>query len=197
MPNPRRVVRMVDPESGEVTPPTREEMEAELDRAEAEARKWHRRCRELERDKDREATEDSLWPVAVELFGEWKLLLNHPRCEWQRERFELVRPFLRKHKHEMCRRAIAGYWFDAWLAPERRNGSRRRVDEWEYIFATPRNFEEGCNKAPAHWEALFLDEDTLKRYAAVPYDERKQPEAPAPTERAMPAQSLFGRAQAG
>jgi hypothetical protein len=124
------------------------------------------------------------------LFREWGILLGHRKCEWDRARFELVQPFLRKDGADMCRRAIAGYWFDAWLAPARRNGRRRRVDEWDYIFRDRANFEEGVNKAPANWEGLFADEATLAAYAGVPHGERKPPPPPPARELAPPG-SLF------
>ena len=167
-------------DNGEIAPacPACAELATELRKAQAESRSWHRRYENLRRDREREAAEHALWPTALALFKEWRILCHHERCGWDAQRFELVLPMLKRDGPDPCRQAIAGAWFDAWLTPPRRNGSRRRVDEWHKIFESRDRYEDFANRAPRNWRALFADERTLRRHAAMRHGQREVDAAP-------------------
>ncbi len=96
-------------------------------------------------------------------------MCNHPNSKWSPDRFWLIEPFLSSPRYApdleqrvvLCCRAIAGARHDAWTVT-RRNGSVKRMDEWERIFGAPDrwrktsssagSFEEFCCKAPRGWE---------------------------------------------
>jgi hypothetical protein len=117
----------------------------------------------LKRDKEQEAREDGLWPKATRLFQVYCRMTpkknGAPRdLYWGFERFEMVKPFLKKHGEEMCLRAIVGRVFDHYKS-QRANGSTIHYHEWERIFGSKgdgataaSNFEESCNRAPADWK---------------------------------------------
>lgn len=143
-----------DPETGELIEPECPECrkkQDQIDGLERDVRAWRARYAQLRRDKDREARENPLWPKALELFGEWQAVCGHPRSKWDADSFFLVEPFLKKHGYELCQRAIAGYAFDPFVTT-RKNGSKKRHDDWSLIFGDRKHFEEGCNKAPKGWE---------------------------------------------
>ncbi len=105
----------------------------------------------------------------MRLFDAWRLQCNHPNARWSPDRFWLIEGFLSDQRYHpelegrvvLCCRAIAGARFDPWTV-KRRNGSVKRMDDWERIFgATDRwrkvspsagSFEEWCNRAPRGWE---------------------------------------------
>jgi hypothetical protein len=111
---------------------------------------WRRRYAELERDKEREARDSQLWPVAVRIFRAWQLATGHTRCNFDHKRFALVEPHLKKKGPEVCLRAVAGIAFDHFSTP-RKNGSLRHFDEWERVFKDAGQVEERANSAPKDW----------------------------------------------
>lgn len=166
-------LRVID-DQGEIAPacPSCEAISVQLRGAETELRAWRVRYENLKRDLEREAREDAKWPQAVEVFNAWRVLLSHKGCKWDGKRFFLVRPFLEKDGVAMCQRALAGAWFDAW-APTRRNGTAKRLDEWDRVFKDRSHFEEFANKAPKGWELIFASDESLKHHAAMPFADRK------------------------
>ena len=113
---------------------------------------WRRRYAELERDKEREARDSQLWPVAVRVFRAWQLATGHTETCFDHKRFALVEPFLKNRStaSNVCLRAVAGHAFDHFTA-ERKNGTVRRFDEWERLFKDAGQVEERANRAPADW----------------------------------------------
>lgn len=122
-------------------------LQDELSGAERDVRKWRVMCANLERDADAEAEEDPLWPVAKRVFAHWQKACRHEKAVWNRERFEEIRPYLKKFGEEMCCRAVDGIAFDPFVT-ERKNGTKKRHDGWHLIFGKAEKFEECCNKAP-------------------------------------------------
>lgn len=112
----------------------------------------------LKRDREREAREHQLWPVAVEVVRVWRVMCRHGRASFGAAEFELIRPILQEKRYGkdleerklMCLRAIAGAAFDPFIS-QRRNGSRKRHDDLDLIFRSRSKFQEFCNKAPADW----------------------------------------------
>lgn len=111
-----------------------------------------RRHEELKRDREAEAKDDPLWPLAARLFLYHQRMTGHPKTEWSWERFEMCRPYLKRKKYglEGCLRAIAGARFDSWKKM-RRNGTVYVHDGWDVIFSKPGVFEDFMAKAPADW----------------------------------------------
>lgn len=146
-------LRLVNPDTGEITEhcPNCAHLQDQLDGAEKDVRAWRARHAALKRDKEKEARTNKLWPLALELFGEWKVECNHPRAQWSADRFFLAEPHLKAHGVDMARRAIAGAKFDP-MTKQRRNGSIERFDNWDLIFRDAARFESFCNRAPRGWK---------------------------------------------
>lgn len=126
---------------------------------ERDIRGWAVRYAELKRDKATEAREHPMWPVGEVIFREWRTLCRHPRSPWTPDRFWSLEPYITGERYgktlddriAMCRRAVAGAAFDAFTV-RRANGTTKRFDEWERIFAEKSGkFEEMCNRAPKEW----------------------------------------------
>lgn len=124
----------------------------------------HRRYENLKRDKNREAREHQLWPLAVKLWR-YYCRLTGSRAKFSGERFFLVLPFLEDEGAELCQRAIDGRVAEH-FSTTRRNGTTKHYWEWERIFGsmgqgkTARdNFEESANRAPLPYEPAPLEGD--------------------------------------
>lgn len=126
---------------------------------------WAVRYRMLAADREAEARESPLWPVAELLFGAWRVLCAHPRSPWTEDRFWAIEPFLSRPRYGptleprvlLCCCAIKGAAFDHWKT-ERRNGTVKHHNEWGQIFHRKEGkqkadgFEEFCCKAPRGWQ---------------------------------------------
>ncbi len=115
---------------------------------ERDIRGWTIRYRELKRDKEADARNDPLWPVALEHFNYWKQATGRKGCEWTVERFELIRPYLKRKKHrDYIGRAIDGIAYDHYVST-RRNGTKNHHNGWEVLFRDSGRFEEAVNASP-------------------------------------------------
>lgn len=138
----------------------------QLKGADRDVNGWRHRYQELKRDRDKEAREDVLWPQAVRVFRLYCKLTStredgKPRqLTWNADRFELIRPFLKKHGIGLCERAIVGRVFDHFTA-KRANGSTKHFHEWERIFKNAAEFEESANRAPLDFVSSLEAEDQL------------------------------------
>lgn len=130
-------------------------LEAQINGLQRDVRGWSMRYGELKRDKARLAKEHPLYADAKGAFEEWKRRCNHRRSPFTAERFWLVVPYLENPKYglRMVLRAIRGAEHDAFEVA-RKNGSRKRFDEWERIFKDAGTFEEFVNRAPREQLAL-------------------------------------------
>jgi hypothetical protein len=160
MAEPARHLRVVEhDDNGEVIQTACPECRKHLDviaALERDIRGWGIRHAELKRDKAQEAEEHPCWEAAQWVFRQWKRRCNHPRARWSHDRFWLIEPFLvadkwgktLKARVALCLLAIDGAEHDAWTVT-RKNGSAKRFDEFDRIFATTGSFEEFCKRAPA------------------------------------------------
>lgn len=146
---------VVDGESGEVL--EREQrcsncqtIQDQLDGAEREVRSWRSAHAQLKRERDADAPQDPLWPIAAELFRIWKRETKHLRSPWTADRFYDALPLLKKYGHVVFERAICGIAFDPYTKV-RKNGSTQRYDGWETLCKTAGQFEEYANRAPKGW----------------------------------------------
>jgi hypothetical protein len=128
--------------------------------------KWSSKYHDLKRDKEQEALDSPLWPVAVRVFQAWTKATAEVRREagekraatlredadFNAERFFLVERFLKNKKYgpEYCLRAVAGIAYDH-FPTRRRNGSVKRYDEWERVFKNAKEIEERFAAAPRDW----------------------------------------------
>jgi hypothetical protein len=166
---PARHLHVIDAETGERFDecPTCATKEIELKGLQRDIRAWIKRYDELKRDKEQEAREDALWPQAVRVFQAWQTATAQVRreagekrsatarenAEFNGDRFFLIQPYLKntkKYGSEFCMRAVAGIAYDHFHT-RRRNGSRKRFDEWERCFKDAREVEERANAAPKDW----------------------------------------------
>jgi hypothetical protein len=93
----------------------------------------------LKADKNREAAEHELWPVAIQLFEYWKEITGHKKAQWaprgNAERFWVMLPSLTHFGAKNCAAAIAGIAFD----PNKRrlkNGRYEVYDGLETCFGS-------------------------------------------------------------
>ena len=115
-----------------------------------------------------ESAFNKLWPLAERLFDEWKRLCNHPRSDFDWQRFESVKPYLKKHGFDKCLLAVQGAAHDPYKKP-RANGTVKRFDGFQQsIFKSAESFEEFCCRAPAA---------ALKEYAEKQRKQRELEEA--------------------
>jgi hypothetical protein len=147
-----RHLRMVDPETGEVTEhgcPGCFKRDDEIATLRTEKAGWSSRYHNLRREVMAEESHD-LFPAATRLFEFWKERCNHPRTKFKAEHFKACEPYLRDYGEEMCRRAIEGVAYDPYRT-QRKNGTWKRHDGWgNIIFKNTESFTEHCNKAPYH-----------------------------------------------
>lgn len=145
-----RTLRLVDPDTGEITEqacPQCEYLQRQLDGAEKEIRAWRTRYANLVADKDREARQHELWPKAMGLFNYWRTLCGHPMAKFTPDRFRMLAPFLQRYGSELCHRAIEGAAYDP-MTRVQKNGATKRYDDLELIFRDSGKFESFCNRAP-------------------------------------------------
>jgi hypothetical protein len=164
VPEPTRHLRVVEhDDNGEVIAPAcpkcaalQQEYIDQVSGLERDIRGWAIRYAELKRDRNAEAEEHPCWEAAQWTFRQWKRRCNHPRARWSHDRFWLIEPFLvgdkwgktLKARVALSLLAIDGAKHDAWTVT-RKNGSIKRFDEFDRIFATTGSFEEFCKRAPA------------------------------------------------
>lgn len=168
-----------DRTTGEVAPATYPECSEcqkkadEIYALHRDLRGWAIRFRELQRDKAQEAREHPCWALSEMLFQAWRKRCNHKSARWTEDRFWQIEPFLTAGRYgqtleervNLCARAIAGAGFDAFEV-KRRNGTTKRFDEWERVFADAGKFEDFCSRAPTDWKPT-LSPRTLKAIGAA------------------------------
>lgn len=124
------------------------------------------KLRKAKRDREREARDSDLWPIAERLFLIWKKATGNrsPRSQLTADRFELVAPFLKgaeqdvigrqpgppRNALEDCCAAIIGRVFDH-FSTTRANGSTKRYYEWDRIFGSADGFEDSKDRRPRDW----------------------------------------------
>lgn len=142
-------LHLVDGDTGEVIPgcPHCQELKDELSGAMRDLRAWRARYAALVRDKEAEAESSQHWPEALKAFEYWRSECKHPRSDWCADRFDLVVPFLKKDGMPFVLRAIDGASFDPFTT-ERKNGTKKRHDDWGLIFRDRDHFESFVNRAP-------------------------------------------------
>lgn len=125
------------------------EYEAQVKGLQRDVRAWTMRFDELKRDRAKAAKHHPLFDEVEIAFRHWKQACNHKRSPYTADRFWLALPYLENPKYglKLMLRAIEGAAFDAFEVT-RKNGSKKRFDEWERIFKDAGTFEEFCNKAP-------------------------------------------------
>lgn len=129
-------------------------------------RGWMQRYQQATLDTDLLAREHALWPLAQHLFWCWQVACRHPKATWTESRFWLVEPFLlrRRFGQELearyvgCAKVIMGAKYDAFTF-RRKNGTTRKLDEWDRIFGGIKDYEEYQAKAPKDWQPT-LSPDT-------------------------------------
>lgn len=144
----RPVLRVVD-ENGELHDdcPGCAALADQLKGAERDINAWRLRYADLVRDAEAEAKADPLWDDCRALFDHWRETCRHPRARFTLDRFNLLRPWLKRYGPDDCRRAVDGAAFDA-FETKRKNGSVKRHDGLGLIFRDAEHFEDFANRAP-------------------------------------------------
>lgn len=153
--------------------PIRQALSDDLAGANREISAWRVRNAELTRDVEAEARRHEHWLAASELFDFWRRHCLHSKARFNAARFQLVLPFLQKDGPAIVRQAILGAAFDPFVTT-RKNGSKKRHDDWELIFRNRGKFEEFASRAPAngHRANDELTQMTISALASIPEDER-------------------------
>lgn len=128
-----------------------DEKDMQIEGLQRDIRGWASRYGELKRETERKSLPDN-HPHrndAEIAFKEWAKRCNHPRSQFTASRFWLVVPFLESPAYglKVVLQAIAGAEYDAYVH-KRRNGTKRRLDEWERIFENAGSLEEFASRAP-------------------------------------------------
>jgi hypothetical protein len=144
-------IQVVDTRTGEMLEehPLCKVLEDQIAGLQRDVRGWAARYAELKRDKSQAAKQHPLYPDAEIAFKHWQAACNHKRSQFTADRFWLVQPFLDNPKYglKIVMQAIEGAAFDAYEV-RRKNGSTKRFDEWERIFANTGSIEDYANRAP-------------------------------------------------
>lgn len=146
----------------------------------------------LRRDKEKEARDSGLWPIALRMFNLWRKAAGS-KARFKYDRFEVIEPFLRGYrpdKHfvspdqgppqnplEECVAAIIGRTSD-YFSTTRPNGTTRKFNEFERIFADSKECEESQARRPRDWRARAL---AIDAELAPPRDSQSADRKPAPS----------------
>lgn len=155
---PKPSLVLLDGESGVIKAPCKrcpeleqenQELKDVITSLERDVRAWGARYQELKRDTTQAAKHHEHYGEVEIVFKEWKRLCNHKRSPFTADRFWLALPYFENPKYGMrlMMLAIKGAAYDPFEVT-RKNGSKKRFDEWERIFASAGNFEDFCNRAP-------------------------------------------------
>lgn len=107
-------------------------------------------------DPEKRAREHERWSVVSDLFDYWRRTCKHPNSRFSAKRFHQALPYVEAHGVEMCKRAIDGAAYDPWITA-RKNGTRKRHDDWSRIFKDDDIFEDHANRAPFKAQTLTDD----------------------------------------
>jgi hypothetical protein len=162
---PQPSLVLIDSENGEIKAPCQrcpeldkevrylteenQRLEDAINGLQRDIRGWTHRFNELKRDKVQGAKHHEHYSEVEIAFREWQRLCNHPRSPYTADRFWIALPFYENPKYglKLMIRAVKGAAYDAFEV-ERKNGSKKRFDEWERIFKDAGSFEDFCNRAP-------------------------------------------------
>lgn len=151
MGEPASHLRLIDPDTGELTEaacPTCKDRAFQLDEL---TRKYHGVLAQLGKmraDKTAEAKAHKWWGLAISLFQDWKMVTGHYRSGWTAERFWLCQPFLESDGYATCRFAVWG--LAACPNVKRITDDYQEVyDDWELCFRTRATFERYANRGKA------------------------------------------------
>lgn len=155
---PKPSLVLIDSEDGTIKAPCQRcpELEREIQGLEdvitglqRDIRGWSARHEELKRDKAQAAKHHEHYSEIEIVFKEWKRLCRHPRSPFTADRFWLALPYFENPKYgmKMMIRAVEGAAYDP-FEPTRKNGTKKRLDEWSRIFKDADTFEDFCNRAP-------------------------------------------------
>jgi hypothetical protein len=156
--NPKPSLVLIDSEDGTIKAPCKrcpdlekdnERLEDVINGLQRDIRGWAARFEELKRDKTQAAKHHEHYHEVEIAFREWQRACNHKRSPYTADRFWIALPFYENPKYglKMMLRAVKGAAYDPFEVT-RKNGSKKRFDEWERIFASAGNFEDFCNRAP-------------------------------------------------
>lgn len=165
MANAHSALRLVDPDTGEVTDYGCSgcfKRDEEIAALKVEKRGWITRFYNLKREAEAEEGHE-LFPEAKRVFDHWKDLCKHRyhkptrrgKCascsniQFTAERFKLIEPHLRDLGEELCMRAVEGGAYDP-NTDTRRNGTTVRFNDWGLIFRNRDKVEDFANRAPYH-----------------------------------------------
>jgi hypothetical protein len=143
-----RSLRLVDPETGEITEkdcPGCAQWETTYAELERKYRGALSQIGNLRADKEAEARADKLWGVAVALFHEWKIATGHTRSGWTGDRFWLCRPYLQHDGFPTCRYAVWGVAAHP-NTKQVTKGYTERYDDFELVFRSRATFERYANR---------------------------------------------------
>ena len=155
----------------------RQRFKDELKGANRDIAGWRTRYANLERDREKDARQSALWPVAERVFKVWLRAAGKDprRTRFTFDRFDLVRRFLKDAEEdeigtapgppsnplEECMAAVIGGCFDCFVTV-RANGSTKHHNDLKLIFRDQEKFEESRDRRPRDWRARVAEYDPYK-----------------------------------
>lgn len=153
---PKRIVRLIDPETGAYTDydecPECANYSDEVAGLHRDVRAEHLRYENLKRDREREAKESPYWPFVHRLFKYWlKACGKSSRYQFKTDRFDLALEHVRRDPL-LCVQGIAGAAFDPWYPPPGKNGKSRPQNGWHHVFKNSERLQDFADRVPEDWE---------------------------------------------
>lgn len=147
----RRLLRVVDTETGELLDPSAcpgcDEAERTLVQYEKDLRILKAKITKLERDTEAECRNDPLWPEAECLHTWWMLATGHFKAQFDPEDFLVAQRHLKRVGLVGCLEAVCGAAFNPGT-DELKNGRVKRFDDFELIFRSKAKMESFAERVP-------------------------------------------------
>ena len=155
-------LRLVDPDTGLITESCPQcqplmdavvhELETVTHQRDEVTRKLHGMAAQLGRwraDRAREAETDSLWPLGISLFLDWRVATHHISSRWTADRFWMLKPYLEADGYATCRYAVWGLAANPMVKRVTKD-YQEVYDSWELCFDRGRDkFERYANAGVA------------------------------------------------
>lgn len=144
------LLRLIDPETGEITEeacPTCVNKQNTIDTLSDKITRLKGDLTKALQDADES---HDAFPAFKRTWDYWRERCRHPAVKYRITHFDLFVPIFTDYGEAMCRQAIDGAAFDPYVT-RRKNGRPQRHDGWELIFRRGgEKFTEFCNRAPVH-----------------------------------------------
>lgn len=172
-----------DPRTGELIEATHVALEVEVQRLRDHISELQRTIArqsfelgELKRDKQHDAEQNRLWPLAVR-WHKHHAKVTGRKSRWKLDVFERMEPFLKEYGIEVCEAASEGIAHDH-FSTKRKNGTARHFNTLDTLLKNTDRFEEAINSCPLEVLQVLREEGLLP-------GQRKKKKGSAPAQRSI------------